>query len=191
MGSRKFVGRAGEKLEYVLNQFQIDCTDKICADFGSSVGGFVDCLLQHGAQKVYSVETGYGVLDWKLRKDSRVIVMERTNAMHVNLPEKMDLITIDASWTKQKNIIPNALANIKDQGQIISLIKPHYEAEKKFLRGGKLEEEMVKPVVDQTITEILDFDLILKGLVESPILGDKGGNREFLAFFERVTQPRL
>src|SRR3990167_4926334 len=104
----KYVSRAGEKLEHALNIFNVSVKDLVCADFGSSTGGFTDCLLQHGAKKVYAVETGYGILDWKLRSDPRVITLEKTNAMHVSLPEKVDLVTIDASWTKQKNIIPNA-----------------------------------------------------------------------------------
>ncbi|PIU03253.1 TlyA family rRNA (cytidine-2'-O)-methyltransferase [Candidatus Shapirobacteria bacterium CG08_land_8_20_14_0_20_39_18] len=191
MESKKFVGRAGKKLEFALNQFSINCQNKICADFGSSIGGFVDCLLQHGAKRVYSVETGYGVLDWNLRNDSRVVVMERINAMHVVLPEKMDLITIDVSWTKQKNIIPNALNNLKPQGLIVCLIKPHYEAEKKLLRKGFLPEVEIGKVLDRVFQEITLLGLQKIGLVESPILGDKGGNKEFLVYLERITQPQL
>ena len=103
-----YASRAGEKLEHALKSFGISVLGYVCADFGSSTGGFVDCLLQAGAKKVYAIETGYGVLDWKLRNDQRVIVMEKTNAMHVELPEKIDLITIDTSWTKLEKIIPNA-----------------------------------------------------------------------------------
>src|SRR5579859_7339270 len=121
----QYVSRAGGKLEFALQEFKISVKDLIVADFGSSTGGFVDCLLQNGAKKVYAVETGYGVLDWKLRNDPRVIVMERTNAIHVELPEKVDLITIDTSWTRQRNILPNALKNLKEGRKIISLIKPH------------------------------------------------------------------
>src|SRR5579859_6656968 len=126
----QYVSRAGGKLEFALQEFNISVKDLVVADFGSSTGGFVDCLRQNGAKKVYAVETGYGTLDWKLRNDPRVVVMERTNAMHVDLPEKVDLVTIDTSWTKQKNILPNALHNLKPGKQIISLIKPHYEAGK-------------------------------------------------------------
>src|SRR3989344_3151588 len=104
-----YVSRAGDKLEHALKNFNFNPENLVCADFGSSTGGFVDCLLKFGAKKVYAVETGYGVLDWKLRNDERVIVMERKNAMHVALPEKVDLITIDTSWTKLENIMPNAL----------------------------------------------------------------------------------
>src|SRR3972149_4621732 len=104
---KSFVSRAGEKLQFALDQFKISVMDLTVADFGSSTGGFVDCLLQNGAKKVYSVDTAYGELAWKLRNDSRVVVMERMNAMHVVLPEKVDFITVDTSWTKQKNILPN------------------------------------------------------------------------------------
>src|SRR4051794_23000262 len=121
-----FVSRAGQKLQHALDEFAIDVAHKICADLGCSTGGFTDCLLQRGAQKVYAVDTGYGVLDWKLRNDPRVVVMERTNAMHVELPAKMDLVTIDVAWTKQRNILPSARRIVRDDGIVISLIKPHY-----------------------------------------------------------------
>src|SRR3989344_8494735 len=113
MDQQQFVSRAGEKLQHALSIFDISVKNKIVADFGSSTGGFVDCLLQNGAQKVYSVDVSYGELAWKLRNDQRVVVMERTNAMHVTLPEKMDFITIDVGWTRQKLILPNVFANLK------------------------------------------------------------------------------
>ena len=114
-----FVSRAGEKLQFALQTFKIDIKDLVVADFGSSTGGFVDCLLQNEAKKIYSIDTSYGELAWKLRNDPRVAVMERTNVMHVRLPEKMDLITIDTSWTRQILTIPNALSNLKENGIII------------------------------------------------------------------------
>src|SRR3954468_22368232 len=129
-----FVSRAGQKLEHALASFGIDVRDRVCADLGCSAGGFTDCLLQRGAKKVYAVDTGYGVLDWKLRKDPRVIVMERTNAMHVEIPEPADLVTIDVAWTKQGNMLPGAKKILKPAGQVITLIKPHYEAEAGMLR---------------------------------------------------------
>src|SRR5579859_4488345 len=136
----QYVSRAGGKLEFALQEFKISVKDLIVADFGSSTGGFVDCLLQNGARKVYAVETGYGTLDWKLRNDPKVVVKERTNAMHVELPEKVDLITNDTSWTKQEIIFPNILKNLKKEGRILTLIKPHYEADKRLLHKGVLEE---------------------------------------------------
>lgn len=176
----KFVSRAGEKLEFVLDKFEISVRNLVVADFGSSTGGFVDCLLQNGAKKVYAVEVGYGTLDWNLRNDKRVVVMERTNAMHVELPEKVDLITIDIGWTKQAKILPNAFLNLKEGGLIISLIKPHYEADKKYLRKGKLMNEKIDEVLDQVRMDIESAGGSVEKIVESPILGEKGKNREFL-----------
>ncbi len=105
-----FASRAGEKLQFALDQFQISVKDKICADLGSSTGGFVSCLLRNGASKVYSVDTSYGELAWTLRNDPRVIVMERTNALHVQFPEQVDLVTIDVGWTPQALILPKAIS---------------------------------------------------------------------------------
>src|SRR6478736_10084862 len=114
-----FASRAGLKLDHALTVFQIDVSGLTCADLGSNVGGFVDCLLQRGAAKVYSIDTGYGVLDWKLRKDPRVVVMERTNAMHVTLPEPVSLVTIDVAWTRQRHILPAAVRLLKRDGRVV------------------------------------------------------------------------
>ena len=181
----KFVSRAGEKLQFALNSFKISVKDKICADFGASTGGFTDCLLQNGAKKVYAVEVGYGTLDWQLRNDPRVVVMERTNAMHVILPEKVDVISIDVGWTKQRMIIPNALANLKEDGVIISLIKPQYEANPKQIRGGKLEERYLEETLDKAKLDIENAGAKIVQVIELPILGEKGGNKEFLALIRR------
>jgi 23S rRNA (cytidine1920-2'-O)/16S rRNA (cytidine1409-2'-O)-methyltransferase len=176
---KNFVSRAGEKLQFALDDFKLSVKDLTVGDFGSSTGGFVDCLLQAGAKKVYSVDTAYGELAWKLRNDQRVVVMERTNAMHVILPEKMDLITIDTSWTKQKFVLPNALKNLKEGGIIISLIKPHYEAGK-----SKLAEEETTDVLEKVKNDIKNEGLEVVRMVESPILGEKGKNREFLVYLK-------
>ncbi len=176
-----FASRAGEKLFFAVESFEIDVKGKIAADFGSSTGGFIDVLLQKGARKVYAVEVGYGTIDWKLRNDKRVVVMERTNAMHITLPEKLDIITIDVGWTKQEKILPNAKANLKEGGTIISLIKPHYEAPE-LVRKGKLEEEKVGEVVEMVKSKIEKLGFKIEGIVESPILGEKGGNKEYLVY---------
>jgi 23S rRNA (cytidine1920-2'-O)/16S rRNA (cytidine1409-2'-O)-methyltransferase len=170
-----FVSRGGEKLEFALKFFNISPAGMICADFGSSTGGFVDCLLQNGATKVYAVETGYGVLDWKLRNDQRVIVLERSNAMHIELPEKIDLITTDTSWTKLEKTIPNALKNLKQNGRIIALLKPHYEAGR-----NKLNQDEMEKVVVAIIEQLSELGVELISQIESPVLGQKGGNKEFL-----------
>ncbi len=180
-----YASRAGDKLEAALQKFEVPVTGCVCADFGSSTGGFVDCLLQFGAKKVYAVETGYGVLDWKLRSNPQVVVMERKNAMHVELLEKVDLITIDTSWSKLDHIIPNALRNLKDNGRIIALVKPHYEAEQSMLRKGTLPEEHISEVVDAVKEKLRGVGVVILNEIESPILGGKGKNKEFLFLLER------
>lgn len=182
----KFVSRAGEKLQFSITHFKIDIKGLICADFGSSTGGFVDCLLQNRASKIYSIDTSYGELAWTLRNDPKVVVMERTNAMHVELPEKVDLITIDTAWTKQILTIPNALNNLKDDGTIISLIKPHYEAPKNYLEKGRLKDEFVDEVLEKVKNDIIAVGGKVLDVVESPIVGEKGKNREFLALIRKV-----
>jgi len=176
----RFASRAGQKLDHALATFGVNPTGWLCADLGCSTGGFVDCLLQHGAAKVFAVDTGYGVLDWKLRKDPRVMVMERTNAMHVTLPEKVKLVTIDVGWTKQRFILPAAAKLLASQGAIITLIKPHYEAEPALLKNGVLPVELVDRVVEKVKAEITHAGLNLLGLTPSPITGS-GGNAEVLA----------
>jgi len=125
------------------------------------------------------------VLDWGLRNDNRVVVMERTNAMHVELPELMDIISIDTSWTRQENIIPVALANLKPGGTIISLIKPHYEADKSELVKGKLQEEYIKKTLERVREQLSEFPIEIKDIIPSPILGKKGSNREYIMWIEK------
>jgi len=178
-----FVSRAGQKLDHAMAHFGLDVTGKTAADLGSNTGGFVDVLLRRAAAKVYAIDTGYGVLDWKLRKDSRVVVMERTNAMHVTLPEKVQVVTIDVAWTKQKHILPPARAMMSDDGFCVSLIKPHYEAEPSLLKKGVLPEELVGRVVEAVKHDVASAGFDLIGVVESPIKGAKG-NVEVLALLK-------
>lgn len=177
---QKFASRAGVKLDHALREFNFSVKDLVCADFGCSTGGFVDVLLQRGASKVYAIDTGYGVLDWNLRNDDRVVVMERTNALHVELPEKMDLITIDVSWTKQHLIVPVACKNLKEGGKIITLVKPHYEAEKVWLEKGRVKDEFLPKVVENVRQQFADLGIKVLQETESPVVGEKGGNIEFL-----------
>jgi 23S rRNA (cytidine1920-2'-O)/16S rRNA (cytidine1409-2'-O)-methyltransferase len=177
---RRFVSRAGEKLDHALNAFELDVAGFVCADFGSNTGGFTDCLLQRGAAKVYAIDTGYGVLEWKLRKDPRVVTMERTNAMHVELPEAMDLVTIDVAWTKQRNILPAARRTLKPTGRVVTLIKPHYEADPALLHRGVLPADAVTGVVEAVRAGVSQAGFELERTVQSPILGAKG-NVEVLA----------
>src|SRR4051812_7783083 len=180
-----FVSRAGQKLDHALSHFAIDVTGMVCADLGCNVGGFTDCLLRRGAAKIYAVDTGYGVLDWKLRKDPRVVVMERTNAMHAQLPEAVDLVVIDVAWTKQRHILPAARRMVKDGGRVVTLIKPHYEAGQKLLAGGVLPQDRVAEVVDAVAKELQAWGFELTGTVPSPIQG-AGGNVEVLAALRPV-----
>lgn len=183
----EFVSRAGLKLEHALNVFGLDVSGKICADLGANTGGFTDCLLQRGAAKVYAVDTGYGALAWTLRKDPRVVVMERTNAMHVTLPELVQVVTIDVAWTKQKRILPAARRLLAVDGVCLTLIKPHYEANPKLLRKGVLSPEHLESVLDGVLTrEIPTAGFRVIEHTASPIQGAKG-NVEHLALLAPIT----
>lgn len=179
-----FVSRAGQKLDHAIATLNLTISG-VAADLGCSTGGFTDCLLQRGASRVYAVDTGYGVLDWKLRKDPRVVVMERTNAMHVDLPEKVDWVSIDVAWTKQKHILPAARRILKDGGAVLSLIKPHYEANPSQLRGGILPDDAIDAVVADVIRQIEEAGFRVENMVLSPIKGAKG-NTELVALLKPV-----
>lgn len=180
MLNRKYVTRAGDKLEHALNSFEVDVTGLVCADLGCHAGGFTDCLLKHEAARVYSVDTSYHILDWSLRNDERVVMMERTNAMHVELPEPVDFISIDVGWTPQRLILPHALTLLKPAGCIISLLKPHYEATDRERIRGKVRDELVEEIVQCTVDSLTVEGIITRGWIESPITGGKGKNKEFL-----------
>ena len=181
-----YVSRGGLKIEKALKEFKLDVKDKVILDVGSSTGGFVDCLLQNGAAKVYSTDTSYGELAWKLRKDERVVVMERTNILHLKeLPESVDVITIDASWTKLELILPVVKAFLKEDGYIVALLKPHYEAGKSLLVKGVLPDELQEKIVNKVKDKIVELGFSIKKETDSPILGG-GGNRELLLLLEPV-----
>lgn len=186
MEEHKYASRAGEKLEFALQKFAIDVNGLICADFGSATGGFVDCLLQHGANKVYAVETGYGLLDWKLRTDPRVVVMERTNAVYADLPEKVDLITIDTSWTIQSVILPSVYKNLKPNGQVVSLVKLSFEAGKDLRLSKEADEETIKQLLERVKNDVNALDFEVLGSVQSPLLGAKGKNVEYLFYLRKL-----
>ena len=180
MASNRFVSRGGEKLQAAIVNFQLSIVNLVVLDVGSSTGGFVDCLLQNGAQKVYALDTAYGELAWKLRNDPRVVVMERTNILHLeNLPEDVDLITIDAGWTKLELILPVVRKFLKDNGIIIALLKPHYESDKRDLVKGVLSEEVAEKVKNEVLLKIENLQLKIVDVMDSPILGG-AGNKEFL-----------
>lgn len=175
----RFASRAGTKLAHALSAFGVSIEGAVCADLGSSAGGFVDCLLRRGAEKVYAIDRGYGVLAYHLRNDRRVVVMERTDALHVHLPEAVRLVTVDTGWTRQARILPAARRLLDLGGRIITLVKPHYEADPRMLRGGILPDERAEAVLEPIRVRLREWGLRLAGQIESPIRG-REGNREFL-----------
>jgi 23S rRNA (cytidine1920-2'-O)/16S rRNA (cytidine1409-2'-O)-methyltransferase len=175
-----FVSRAGLKLDHALTAFGIDVNGLACADLGCNAGGFTDCLLGRGAAKVYAIDTGYGALAWKLRKDPRVVVMERTNAMHATLPEPVAFACVDVAWTRQRHILPAARRMLAVGGTVVTLIKPHYEADKAWLVKGVLPQERVDEVVAAVRQDVLQAGFDVVALTTSPILGGEG-NTEVLA----------
>ena len=194
----QYVSRGGEKLEAALHAFDIPVQGIFCADVGASTGGFTDCLLQHGAQQVYAIDVGRGILDWKLRQDPRVVVMEETNARFVErLPRAVDLVTIDASFISLKILLQVVKGWLPDGntkgGIVIALIKPQFEAGRALVGRGK--GVIRDPLVHQQIVgDILAFaqslGYSLHGLIRSPILGPKG-NVEFLAHFQSPVQANM
>lgn len=177
---RPYASRAGIKLAAALDGFGVDPAGWSCADFGCNVGGFTDCLLRRGAAKVYAIDTGYGTLAWTLRRDPRVVVMERINAMHVELPEPVDLVTVDVAWTPQLQILPSARRQLKPQGRIVTLIKPHYEADRSLLDHGVLSATDAEQVMRTVCEQIENLGLTIQQTIPSPIAGGKG-NIEYLS----------
>ncbi|MFC1917879.1 TlyA family RNA methyltransferase [Chloroflexota bacterium] len=182
----QFVGRGGIKLAHALDQFQIDVSGKVVGDIGASTGGFTDCLLQWGARRVYAVDVGYGQLDYRLRKDPRVVVLERVNARYqIPVSEKIALATIDVSFISVQKIIPSVATLMERSGYFIVLIKPQFEAERSEVgRGGVIKDSQLHAtVLGRFCRWAVANSLHLKGLVPSPILGSSG-NQEFLLLLE-------
>ena len=174
-----YVSRGGLKLAAALREFQLDPVGWTCTDFGSHVGGFVHCLLQHGAARVYAVETGYGVLDYRLRRDPRVVVCERTNALHYVCPEPCDFVTVDVGWTPQRLILPTARRCLKPGGRVITLVKPQYEAPHEWLEAGVVPAERLSAVLEACRRDVGDLGWRIERELESPLRGH-GGNMEYL-----------
>ncbi|GAH45416.1 unnamed protein product, partial [marine sediment metagenome] len=178
-----FVSRGGIKLDHALDQFQLDVTAKVVADIGASTGGFTDCLLKRGASRVYAIDVGYGQLDYRLRQDSRVVVMERVNARYpVPLPEKVDLATMDLSFISVEKVLPSVAKLLKDDGHIIVLIKPQFEARREEVgKGGVIKQPVVHArILGRFIAWLTEHGFRLGGMVASPISG-ASGNKEFFA----------
>jgi 23S rRNA (cytidine1920-2'-O)/16S rRNA (cytidine1409-2'-O)-methyltransferase len=181
-----YVSRGGLKLEHALHAFDIDPTGLVAADLGASTGGFTDCLLQHGAVKVYAIDVGYGQLDYRLRQDERVVVMERQNARHLeSLPEPVDLVTIDVSFISLAHILGTAARLIKPDGRVVCLIKPQFEAGKDGVdRKGVVRDDRVRRQVVQNVVGFArEHRLGVLGLERSPLVGP-AGNVEFLGAFQ-------
>lgn len=196
---KTYVSRAGLKLHHALHTFGVDPRGLVCADFGCNVGGFTDCLLKHHAGRVFALDTGYGTLAWTLRNDPRVVVMERTNALHALPPSSrggtteaatpISLVVIDMGWTPQRLCIPAALKWLAStmpgstsSPRIITLVKPHYEVrpdEKHLLRDGVLEEQVSERIAERVRADFPSLGVRVTGWTRSPIVGgaSKGGSK--------------
>jgi 23S rRNA (cytidine1920-2'-O)/16S rRNA (cytidine1409-2'-O)-methyltransferase len=181
----RYVSRGGEKLTAALEAFSVDVQGLVCADVGASTGGFTDCLLQHGAAKVYAIDVGQGILHWKLRQDKRVVVMEETNARHVvALPEPVSLVTVDASFISLKVLLPVVKGWFgSNGGRVIALIKPQFEVGRKLAARGKgvvRDPAAHRQVLEDVLVFAQREGFGVQRLARSPVLGPKG-NTEFLA----------
>jgi 23S rRNA (cytidine1920-2'-O)/16S rRNA (cytidine1409-2'-O)-methyltransferase len=178
-----FVSRGGIKLDHALDRFKLDISSKVAADIGASTGGFTDCLLQRGAGRVYAVDVGYGQLDYRLRQDKRVVVMERVNARYpISLPEKVDLATIDLSFISVEKVILSVVQLLKDGGYLLVLLKPQFEARRSEVgKGGIIKKPLVHArVLGRFIAWAVGHGFRLGGLVASPITGAEGNMEFFL-----------
>jgi 23S rRNA (cytidine1920-2'-O)/16S rRNA (cytidine1409-2'-O)-methyltransferase len=184
---KEFVSRAAYKLEAAVKCFPIAIEGKACADVGACTGGFTEILLQRGARKVFAIDVGYGDLDWKVRSDPRVVVMERTNARYLeSLAEPVELVTIDVSFISLSKILPAVVKWLTPNADVIALIKPQFEAEKGEVGAGGIvsSPETHQAVIDRVVALLPSLGLTSKGLEPSPILGTEG-NREFLLWAGR------
>ncbi len=181
-----FVSRGGLKLDYALDRFQLDVSSKVAVDVGASTGGFTDCLLKRGASRVYAIDVGRGQLDYHLRQDSRVVVMERVNARYpITLPERVDLVTMDVSFISVEKVIPSVVQLLKDSGYLLVLIKPQFEARREEVgKGGVIKQPIVHArVLGRFIAWMVEHSFRLGGLVVSSILG-ASGNKEFFVLLK-------
>ena len=188
-----YVSRGGLKLEKAMKSFPLTLEGKICADIGASTGGFTDCMLQNGAVKVYSVDVGYGQLDWKLRNDPRVVCMERTNARyltHEQIPDELDFASIDVSFISLKLIFPALHGLLKDGGEIACLIKPQFEAgrEKVGKKGVVRDPAVHLEVLENFLLHAKESGFTVLGITYSPIRGPEG-NIEYLGYIKKADEP--
>lgn len=185
---KEFVSRAAHKLEAAFAAFGLSVDDAVCADVGACTGGFTEVLLRRGARKVFAIDVGYGDLDWKVRSDPRVVVMERTNARYVEaLAEPVSVVSIDVSFISLQKILPAVVSWLTPRADIIALIKPQFEAEKGEVgEGGIISDPQIhQAVIDRVVAFLPQVNLTCEGVVPSPILGSEG-NREFLLWARRA-----
>ncbi|MBI2885791.1 MAG: TlyA family RNA methyltransferase [Chloroflexi bacterium] len=185
----RYVGRGGIKLVHALDALHVDPRGLVALDIGASTGGFTDCLLQRGARRVYAIDVGYGQLDYRLRQDPRVVVLERVNARYpLSLPELADLATMDVSFISVTQVIPSVVHSLKPGSPLVTLVKPQFEVGKgKVGRGGVVRDTRLHAeVLSRCINWAIAHGLRLGGLTPSPILGD-AGNREFFLLLR--TEP--
>lgn len=181
-----FVSRGGLKLDHALDQFRIDVSGKVVVDIGASTGGFTDCLLKRGVNRVYAVDVGYGQLDYRLRQDPRVVVMERVNARYpFPLPEKVNLATLDLSFISVEKVIPSVANLLEIGGYLLVLIKPQFEARRREVgKGGVIKEPLKHArILGRFLAWAVERSFRLGGLVASPILG-ASGNKEFFVLLK-------
>jgi len=180
-GRLPYVGRGGIKLAYALDAFRLDVSEMVALDVGASTGGFTDCLLKRGAKRVYALDVGHGQLDYRLRQDPRVVVMEGTNARYpFRLPERVDLATVDVSFISLTKVLPSVREHLKEGGFIIALVKPQFEARREEVgRGGVIRDPLLhSAILGRVALWAVDNGFRVRNLTPSPILGD-AGNREF------------
>jgi 23S rRNA (cytidine1920-2'-O)/16S rRNA (cytidine1409-2'-O)-methyltransferase len=182
----QYVSRGGEKLAHALHAFDIDAEGLTCLDAGASTGGFTDCLLQNGARKVYAVDVGYGVLDYGLRQDLRVVVMERTNVRDLEpLPEACDLAVVDVSFIGLEKVLPAIARSLKPRGDIVALVKPQFQGRREEVgKKGVVKDPLVHAaILGRTVSWCAANGFRLLGLTTSPLLGP-AGNKEFFLHLE-------
>ncbi len=186
---RKYASRGGLKLEAAIKDFGLSIKGKVCLDVGASTGGFTDCLLQNGAKKVYALDVGYGQLDWKLRKDSRVVNIEKANIRYFDekkIESPVDLATVDVSFISLEKVLPKVKKLVRKGGEIISLIKPQFEAgREKVSRGGVVKDRKVhREVIDKIELLSPRLGLEVRGLTTSPVKGP-AGNIEYFIYLKK------
>ncbi|MGL4654710.1 MAG: TlyA family RNA methyltransferase [Sarcina sp.] len=189
-----YVSRGGYKLEKAIKEFGIELKDTICMDIGASTGGFTDCMLQNGAKRVYSIDVGYGQFAWKLRVDERVICLERTNVRYATkeqVPDECDFASIDVSFISLTTIMPAVVNLLKEDGEVMALIKPQFEAGKGKVgkKGVVREPEIHKEVIEKIVNYALEHNLRILNIDFSPIKGPEG-NREYLIYLKKSKEKQ-